>query len=541
MTTSQSKRTFTSGSVAKSTIIVMVALILSKVTGQLREILIPGKIGYGILSDAYILGFLIPDLVYQLLVGGSIQAAITPTLSGAISNGTEKRTWKSVSVFINATSVLMLFAVLIGEILIPYILPVFFGAGKSQDTVNLAISVSRMLFPQVFFMMLAALSIGVLNAYKKFTSASLGPVVYNICVVISMVAFGNRTASGITKVAAGVMISACIYFLMQFYSSRKEFSNYQFSFDLKDKGFRRIVSLAIPTLISASIVQINLIILSAFTNYYNEGSLTSLRFAITTWQLPYGVFAVAVGSVMLPSLAGYYASSDYKQCSKTITKSLRSALFLTIPSAIIFFMLSKEVIRGIFQWGSQNLSDQSVELTSQMLAWYCVAMISHTIIFIMNMAFYAVGKTKIPLINGLLTLVTNTLFCLIFTRLTPFGVISMPMAYSLSSIISVVLLLGLFYRMLPKCAPRKIPQFLIKSLICGAGSILVLLIIGLVPFDSDNKIVQLVLLSLKSLIAFSIYIYIGFFIQMKEPQQLWAKISPKINRLFDIVDLRRKK
>ncbi len=527
-------------SAAKATVIVMVALILSKVTGQLREILIPGKIGFGMLSDAYILGFMIPDLIYQLLVGGSIQAAITPSLSGAISSNNEKKAWKSVSIFINVTSVLMLVAVLIGEIAIPYVLPLFSG-DKSRETVDLAISVSRMLFPQVFFMMLAALSIGVLNAYKKFTAASLGPVVYNLCVVLSMILFGNKTPEGMIKVAAGVMISACIYFLMQFYFSRKEFGNYRLLFSIKDTGFRRLVKLAIPTLLSASIVQINLIILSGFTNYYSDGSLTSLRFAITTWQLPYGVFAVAVGSVMLPTLAGHFARADFKECSRVLTRSLRTALFLTIPSAVIFFMLNKEVIRGIFQWGSRNLTSQNIELTSSMLSWYCIAMISHTIIFIMNMAFYAVGKTKIPLINGLLTLVTNTVLCLVLTRFSPFGVISMPIAYSISSVISVILLLTLFYRIIPKCAPRKIPQYIIKAAFCALGALGALFLVSKIPYDSPSKIIQLIMLTAKAIVGFGAYFAIGVFLQMRESIQIIENFSGKWTKLSEYVGFSRKK
>jgi putative peptidoglycan lipid II flippase len=516
-------------SAGKATLIVMFALILSKVTGQVREMLIPGQIGFGMLSDAYILGFMVPDLVYQLLVGGSIQAAVTPTLSGAIFNNKEKNAWKSVSIFINITAIVMLFAVLIGELLIPFVLPLFSG-DKSAQTVALAASVSRMLFPQVFFMMLAALSIGVLNAYKKFTAASLGPVLYNICVIISMIMFGNRTADGVVKVAVGVLISACIYFFIQFYSSREQFRSYKLSLDYKDAGFRRIVKLAVPTLLSASIVQLNLIILSGFTNYYSDGSLTSLRFAITTWQLPYGVFAVAVGGVMLPTLAGYFAGRDYRSCSKVITRSIRSALFLIIPSSIIFAMLSKEVIRGIFWWGRSYLSSENIDLTAKMLMWYCIAMVCHSVIYILNMSFYAIGRTKIPLLNGLLTLVTNTLFCLIFTRFTGLGVVSMPAAFSLSSIMSVVLLGYLLYKNNRECAPRKIPQYLLKSLICAIVSAIALYFIQKTGWDSSSKIIQLVILVVKSAIGMCVYFSVALLLQMKEPIYVLDKIKRPFQR-----------
>lgn len=511
-------------SAGKATLIVMFALILSKLTGQVREMLIPGQIGFGMLSDAYILGFLVPDLIYQLLIGGSIQAAVTPTLSGAIFNKREKNAWKSVSIFINITAIVMLFAVLIGELLIPFLLPMFSG-DKSEETVALAASVSRMLFPQVFFMMLAALSIGVLNAYKKFTASSLGPIIYNICVIISMIIFGNRTADGVVKVAAGVLISACIYFFIQFYSSREQFKLYKFSFDYKDAGFQRIVRLAVPTLLSASIVQLNLIILSAFTNFYSDGSLTSLRFAITTWQLPYGVFAVAVGGVMLPTLSGYFAGKDYKSCSKVITRSIRSALFLIIPSSIIFAILSREVIRGIFWWGRSYLTADNIDLTAKMLMWYCIAMVCHSVIYILNMAFYAMGRTKIPLMNGLLTLVTNTLFCLVFTKFTGLGVVSMPAAFSLSSIISVVLLGCLLHKNNRECAPRKIPQYLLKALICAGVSAIALYFVQRTGWDSPVKITQLVILGIKSAIGMCVYFSVALLLQMKEPIYVLDKMK----------------
>lgn len=511
----------------KSTVIVMVALILSKLTGQLREMLIPSKIGFGMLSDAFILGFLIPDLVYQLLVGGSIQAAITPTLSGAIYKNEEKKTWKSVSIFINITAAIMLFAVLAGELLIPVLLPLVSGE-KSVEAVNLAISVSRALFPQVFFMMLAALSIGVLNAYKKFTAASMGPVVYNLCVVASMLIFGNKTTEGVQRVAIGVLFSAMIYFLMQFFFARRQFANYSLSFNVKNKGFQRLVRLAVPTLISASIVQLNLIILAGFTNMYDDGSLTALRFATTTWQLPYGVFAVAVGSVMLPTISGHFATHKHKSFSKVMTYSMRSALFLVIPSALIFAMLSNEVIRGIFQWGSENISKENINITATMLRWYCIAMICHSVIYLLNMSFYAAGKTKYPMINGGVTLITNTAFCIILTKFTSFGVISMPMAYTFSSIISVCLLYAIFKNKLRSCAPRGILKYSLQSILCLLGAALVLWIINLTGWDSPNKIIQLIILGLKGMAGMTSYVIIALFLRMREPILLLKKLVNKI-------------
>ncbi len=516
-------------SAGKATAIVMVALILSKITGQLREMLIPSKIGFGALSDAFILGFLIPDLVFQLLVGGSIQAAITPALSAGIYRNSEKKVWRSVSIFINITASVMLLAVIIGEISIPYLMPLVSG-DKSKETVELAIAVSRRLFPQVFFMMLAALSIGVLNAYKKFTAASMGPVFYNICVITSMILFGNQTSSGVIKVSAGIALSAVLYFSLQFWFSRKEFSNYRFSFNYKDKEFRRLLYIAVPTLISASIIQVNFIVLSAFTNLFDDGSLTSLRFATTTWQLPYGVFAIAIGGVMLPTLSGHFSNGNSREYSKVLTRSLRSTLFLIIPSAIIFAVLSSEVIKGIFQWGKSSFDRAGLEMTAQMLVWFCIAMISHSAIFVLNMSFYSMGKTKIPLLSGIISLASNTLLCYLLIYIAKFGIISMPIAYSVSSLISVFVLGYMFKKSAPKFTPVRIPQYLVKSAFCALMCFLSLLLIQRAGMDSGNKIIQLLILAVKAGIGMTAYFAAALLLQMREPLYAIGKIRRYIKR-----------
>ncbi|MDD2533628.1 MAG: lipid II flippase MurJ, partial [Eubacteriales bacterium] len=142
-----------------ATLVMMFGLLLSKVSGHLREILIVPMLGYGINSDAFIIGFQIPDLFYQLLVGGAIAAAVTPSLSHALEKGEERTGWRSVSILINYAAIAMVVAVLLGELLTPQLISAY-NQSKSPEITQLAMGVSRALFPQTFFMMLAALAIG---------------------------------------------------------------------------------------------------------------------------------------------------------------------------------------------------------------------------------------------------------------------------------------------------------------------------------------------------------------------------------------------
>ena len=515
------------GSMSLAALLMMSGLLLSKITGQLREILVPYVFGgVGILSDAYNLSFQIPDLFYQLLVGGAIQAAITPTLAAAIERREEKKSWRSISIFINFTAVAVMIAVLVGELLTPVLIPLY--DNKDPAVIGLAVHVTQALFPQVFFMMLAALCIGILNAYKKFASTSFGPAVYNICVVLAMVLLGSSTARGPVLVASGVMLSAMVYFVLQFSLARREFRHYKLSFNYRDEGFRRLLKLAIPTLLSGSIVQINMIILTNFAD--GVGATTWLRNASTTWQLPYGIFAVAIGNVMLPSLSGLNAIRDYDGSRRLFTRSLRSALFMIIPFAAMFLVMSQDVIRAIFQWGA-GYSEKDVIQAASILGWYCLAMVAQTVVFIVNQAFYARKMTRIALMNGVLTLVLNYLLCLLLEALNSGSVGNLSLAYAITSVISVIVLYSLYCRNLPAAAPRRLWPFSVRALFCAATLVLLVLALNALPVQPSGKFLELAWLSFRALAGVAVYVLTAIALGMPEAHEAMQKLQGVGRRL----------
>ena len=188
----------TAGNMIFSTIIVMVGLLFTKGSGFLRDILVGIKFDQNLYRDAFTLAFTIPDLFYNLLVGGAIFSTVAPYMSGAISVGEEKRGIKTVSIFVSVISVVMAIACAIGTIFSKpiYSLYALRSAGDSgidEQTLNLAANASKLLFPQIFFIMLAALCIGIMNSYKRFTATSFGPTIYNICVLLSLVFFAGSS------------------------------------------------------------------------------------------------------------------------------------------------------------------------------------------------------------------------------------------------------------------------------------------------------------------------------------------------------------
>lgn len=540
-TTKQSRSK--SNSIAVATVLMMAGLLFSKASGFLRDIFLGQKFNE-LYRDSFTLAFTIPDLIYNLLIGGSIQSALTPSLSGWISKGEEKKGMHIISIFISVFAVIMLVVCVLGVLFSEqffagynYITALISKmAGSSADshnaeTVFLASQASKLLFPQIFFMMLAALSIGILNAYKRFSSTAFGPTIYNFCVLLSILIFAGNSQQRLMLCAGGVMVSALIYFLFQFFIGFDKLRMIRFEFKPRDSEFVALFRRALPILISASIVQINMVILNNFALMYPKGSVFGLRNASTVWQLPYGIFAVAVGNVMLPSLAAFYESKKYGEAKELLSSRLRTALYMTVPSAVFVFIMSKDIIRAIYQWNPENYTNDTVNATATFLTGYAVAIIIHTVVFIMNQAFYAIGKTKVPLLAGSICLITNPLLCLYFV-VGGYGPITLTLTYSISSLIQMIVLCVLYSRN-KELRPNNMLGFIVKTFASASlGGVAVYLIYSKINSQVllMSKIKQLGILCGYGVTFLAIYFLCTLVFGIDESKYWTDKIKSKLLR-----------
>lgn len=514
----------------RMTILTMIALILSKVTGQLRDILSVNLFGHGYLTDAYTQGFLIPDFVFELLIGGSISAALIPTLSGQLARGQGRSGWRSISIFISYAMVIMLFVAIAGIAFAPILM----RSVTNEATHALAVQVTRILFPQTYFMMLAALCIGILNAYNRFDKTAFGPVIYNIGVVISLIVFGAANENAVLRVTAGVTASAFLYFLLQASLSKNLLRNFRFSLDRHNKGFRRLLKVALPTLLSASIPQLNNIILNIIisSSGFPSGTATSLRNANTLWMLPWGVFAVAIGNIMLPNLSAEFAARRFKESRLLLSRSLRNALFITIPCALIFFVLREDLVRAVFQWSADSYTQPAVELTAGILSFYCLTIITHTIVFILNNAFFSMRLTIIPLLSSILSLIMTSGLGYFFSNYTPLGPSGLSLGYAAASLINSILLLIVYKAVNPKGFPRKLGVFFSKTTLAALITIAVMLLLetalGSGRFDSASKAIQLAWFAGRSVFAFLIYYVSALLLGIREAYHFMAKLLKRL-------------
>lgn len=508
-------------------LIVMSSTIFSRISGYLREALISNKLGPNQIGDAYNAAFLVPDLMYQLLLGGALAAALIPILSGYIEKKEEEDGWKVVGTFVNVTIITMVIFCVAGMIFTPQVISLVAKGfhEKDMETQLLAIKLTRILFPSVGFLMLAGICNGILNSYHRFAAAAYGPVIYNMGGVLALYLFGSQTSRGAERVAYGVLLSAIVYFLFQLAASLRNLRHYRPQLHLSHPGFTRMIKLAIPSLLSSSIMQVNFIISSRFATFASVGSLTLFNNANRIWQLPLGIFAQSVGIAMMPTMSARLAVGDVEEFRNIAKKGMKAILLLSMPSAVAIVVLREPIVRTLFKFSS-SYGESQVATTGYILMFFSIALVAQSIQAIMGRAFYAANDTKTPLYVGLVSLFFNYLFSFILYK--PMGVAGMALANSISSVIYSGMLIFLLNRKMKGIGLNTITGFALKILFASlVMGLLLLPINGIIPVEIETKWKQVLYLGIEVTAGVGVYFAVALLLGVEEAKSLLDKILIK--------------
>ena len=509
------------GRLAGAAAIVMSAIILSRLTGFLRSTFIPNLLSDKVTTDAYLLSFSITDFMYNLLVGAAIAAALIPILSGYLARDEEEDGWKVIGSFINVTFLLMTVVCFFGMVFSPQIVELM-GHEYNHETKKLAVSLIRILFPSVGFIMLAGVTNGVLNSYKRFAAAAFGPSIYNLGSALSILLLSRF---GVKVVAFGVMISAAIYFFFQLSFAIKNMKYYKLKIYLKHPGFKKIYGLAIPSLLSSSIMQVNVLISAYFAGSLVTGSLTAYRSANDVWQMPFGIFAVGIGTAILPSLSEKLALGDVASYKIILSKGMNMVLLFAVPSAMAFVTLNVPIMSAIYKW-SNKVDTPFILLSSQILMFFSIAVVFSSMLTIINRAFYANNDTITPLFIGVSSIVITAFLNLIFNKFTNLNAGGIALAYSIASAFNLILSIIILNKRKIGVDLRPLIKYFIKILMAATVMGCVLYVLNRLSTINYNEalgtVPKLKVLGylLLEVIA-GMIVYFGVILIMKVPEGLY--------------------
>ena len=426
-------------SVARASIVMIAALIASRILGWLRLSVIGAMFGATPQLDAFWAAFKIPDALFNLLVAGALASAFIPVFAGYLAKEREKEAWHVASSVVN---VLILSLAVISALMwlaAPWLVPIFVAAGYKDrpDQLELVIHLTRIMLLSPIFMGLSALVTGVLQSYRQFLAGAVAPLVYN-GVQILFAIFATPFL-GIDALAYGVVVGAAMMFLVQIPELTFRRTKYEFALDLSHTGVREVFLLAGPRTLSLGAVQIVFFVDTYLATFMPTGSLTALNYAYQLMLLPLGVFSIAISAAVFPTLSHYASLGQAVKMRDALMQAIRWIVFLTLPTAILMVVLRRPIVSLLFQYG--QFGADARELTQATFLYYSLGLGGHALVQILARAYYASRDTTTPVALTLVSIGANVILSVTLAPIM--GINGLALANSIATLAEAALLLML--------------------------------------------------------------------------------------------------
>jgi putative peptidoglycan lipid II flippase len=368
----------------------------SRVTGLLRETVFAYLFGSGFAADAFFAATRIPNLLRDLFAEGALGAAFVPIVSEQLTKRDEKAAFDLVNRMIVALAVTVGAAVLLGIIFAPWIVsglaPGFADvAGKTELTTRLV----RWTFPYLWLISLAALIAGSLNAMHRFGVPASAPIMFNIANIATALLFYSVFDPPVVAMAAGVVVGALAQLAFQWPTLKRAGFKLNLQSPLGDPDTRRVFKLMLPVALGLAALQLNNLATTFIATLLPEGSLSYLSYAFRLMHFPLGVFAVAVGTAVLPRASAQAAVGNIDALRETYGEGVRLAAFLVAPAAAFLVLFPEAIVAIVYQRGAFSAGDTAA--TSSALRMYAIGLAGYTGVRVTAPIFYAQGDTKTPM------------------------------------------------------------------------------------------------------------------------------------------------
>lgn len=417
--------------------------LLSRLLGLVRDSVIAGVFGASHATDAFFVAFKIPNLLRRLFAEGAFSQAFVPVLAGYKA----ERTVAEVRVLLDAVTTalagIVLTLTVLGVIAAPLLIAIF-APGFVNDAERFALGAEllRFTFPYLFFIALTALFAGVLNTYGRFVVPAVTPVLLNIAMISSTLWLAPRLDRPILGLAVGVAIGGVLQLSLQLYAVKRIGLLPRLNWNWRHPGVQRILTLMGPAVFGVSVAQLNFLIDTLIASFLRPGSISWLYFSDRLMEFPLGIFGVALGTVILPSLSEYYAQGRGELFSATIDWALRLIVVITIPSAVGLAVLAGPILSTLFQYG--QMTEFDVVMSARSLVTYAVGLSGFIFVKVLAPGFYARQDIRTPVRIGIVALLSNLVLNLVLV--VPLQHAGLALATSIAAFINAGLLFRVLHR-----------------------------------------------------------------------------------------------
>jgi len=414
--------------------------LLSRILGFVRDTVIARAFGAGAMTDAFFVAFKIPNLLRRLFAEGAFSQAFVPILAEYKNRHGHAATKTLVDQVATALTLALVAVALLGILGAPWVAFISApGFRADAEKFDLTVTLLRITFPYIVFISLVALAAGILNTHSKFSVPAFAPVLLNVAMISAALWLAPYFDPPVLALGWGVALGGVLQLAWMLPHLKKLDLLPRPSRQFNDPGVRRILTLMAPATLGVSVAQISLLINTIFASFLATGSVSWLYYADRLMEFPSGMLGVALGTILLPSLAKHYADDSPAEYSKLLDWGLRLTLLLALPSAVALAVLAVPLITTLFHYGA--FTAQDVGMTQRALVAYSLGLLGLILVKVLAPGFYARQNIKTPVKVALFTLLATQLMNLAF--IGPLGHAGLALAIGLGACLNAGLLLHL--------------------------------------------------------------------------------------------------
>ena len=415
--------------------------IISRILGYLRDILIAIFLGTGPLADAFFVAFRIPNTFRRLFSEGTFNSAFVPSYASELSHGKDSSDKFANSVF-SLLILGLLFLVLFIEIFMPiFVYLIAPGFDGDSQKMSLAVNLTRITFPFLFFVSLASFFAAILNSHNRFGVASAAPIILNL-MLIGVLFYGKYLDDQLVYyLSYAVTISGAIQLIfLNIFVKKFYLPNFTFTFNL-DLKIKKFFKKLLPSIFSSGVTQINILVGTIIASF-QASAVSYLYYADRIYQINLAIAGIAIGTVILPQLSKYIQNNQQEEIILIQNKALELCLFLSIPATIALLIASEQIMSSLFGYGS--FDENGVKNSANALFYFSLGLPAFALIKVFSSFFFARHNTKIPFYISLISVLLNILISVFYFKTV--GFIIIPIATSIASWFNCILLLTFLRR-----------------------------------------------------------------------------------------------
>ena len=418
--------------IIRSTAAVALPMLVSRILGYVRDMLQAYFLGTGTSADAFTLAYTLPNLLRRLTAEGAMTAAFIPVFTDTRVRAGREEMWTFARSFFGVLALVMAAVSLLGILLSPVLVKtVAAGFGDVEGKWALTIGLTRLMFPFILIISLAALATGILNSLQRFAVPAFAPVLFNISVIAGAVMFASRAGEPAWIFAAAILAGGVLQLLFQWPALHREGLRLPLRPSFRHPGVIRVAVLMVPGIFSFGAYQVKFAVSRLLASRLEEGSVSALYYASRVEELTFGLFSIALAVVLLPSLSDRAAVRDGEGIRKTLGFSLRLIVLGTLPAMTGLLLLSRPIMQVLFERG--EFTARSTALSGECLFFLALGLPFISVTKILVTTFYSLQDTRTPAAVAFLIILVYIAAALPLG--SPFGVGGLALALSITQMI----------------------------------------------------------------------------------------------------------